>query len=252
MRFKIVGANAETGDDVNIMLEAPSQSEVEKLAHGQGILVSAITPVAPPPPPHPAHAAAAATAVASQAPIATAIASRAPAAASHASAAGSRPGAAATAAPGAAPAAPAHHSRQKNDDLSAITMIDDEPSGDPNAPKGERAHGMITVNANSPSETAHTGAGQIDHGKVIESAMEYHVILNQSLFLLESAVNRHLRDGWEPAGGLSVGVANNALQFFQAMIRRHGANGQKVEPAKADGHSAEASKTAPAKPNAPH
>jgi hypothetical protein len=236
---------------------------VEKLAHERGILVSAITPLPPGPPPHPAHATrapATAAAGASRAPAAAshapaAGASRAPAAASHAPAAGASHAPAAAAsragtavgATVAAPPAPAHHPRQKNEDTSAISLIEDEPSADPSAPKGERAHGMITVNANSPSETAHTGAGQIDHGKQVESPMEYHVILNQSLFLLESAVNKHLRDGWEPSGGLSVGVSNNALQFFQAMIRRKKGDGKPGEPAKGNGQPAE-----PSKPNAPH
>jgi len=73
------------------------------------------------------------------------------------------------------------------------------------------------------------------------------VILNQSLFLLESAVNKHLRDGWEPTGGLSVGMSNNALQFFQAMIRRKKVDGHKAEAAPAEAHAVE-----PPKADAPH
>ena len=48
MRFKVTGANAESGDDVDVMLEAPSQGDVEKLAHDKGIMVKNIleTPIA--------------------------------------------------------------------------------------------------------------------------------------------------------------------------------------------------------------
>ena len=53
-----------------------------------------------------------------------------------------------------------------------------------------------------------------------EAAMEYHLMMNQSLYLLETAVNRHIREGWEPQGGLTIGVSNNAMNYFQAMIRR--------------------------------
>ena len=45
MRFQIVGANAESGDDVSVLLEAPSRPDVEKIAHDKGILVSTITPL---------------------------------------------------------------------------------------------------------------------------------------------------------------------------------------------------------------
>jgi hypothetical protein len=226
MRFKIVGANSETGDDVDVMMEAGSLPEVEKLAHDKGILVSSIAPVGGPQPAHaPAHAPASghashvsapAHANASHAPAAHANASHAPAA--HASQApGAHPPA--SAAPASAPAA---HKPPKEKDFSSIDLVDDEPpaGSDPSAPRPERAHGLITVNANAPSEGAHTGSGSIDQGKHAETAMEYHVILNQSLFLLESAVNKHLRDGWEPAGGVAVGVANNAMQYFQSLIRK--------------------------------
>jgi hypothetical protein len=229
MRFKVMGANSETGDDVDVVLEAASQPEVEKLAHTKGILVSSIAavPVAAHAPAHATHAPAAhAPAHATHAP-ATASASHAPAA--HAPA--GNPGAShASQAPGAAP--PVAHTH-KEKDFSSISLVDDEPpaNGDPNAPHKERAHGLITVNANNPSDTAHTGAGTIDQGKHAETPMEYHVILNQSLFLLESAVNKHLRDGWEPAGGLAVGVSNNALQFFQSLTRKRKPGAPETPPA---------------------
>jgi hypothetical protein len=158
MKYQVVGANAESGDDVNVTLEALSRHEVEQMAHDRGILVSSITLLPPP-----------------------------------------------------------------AKDESAIGLVDDEP---PSAVGGnghaanERAHGVITVNANSPSDTAHSADGHIADQKRPETAMEYHVIMNQSLYLLETAVNKHLRDGWEPAGGLAVGVSNNAMQYFQAVCRK--------------------------------
>ena len=222
MRFKIMGANSETGDDVDVVLEAASQSEVENLAHQKGILVSSVAAV-----PVAAHAPAHAT----NAPAAHAPASATHAPAAHAPAA--KPGAShASQAPGAAPPV-AHPHKEK--DFSSISLVDDEPpaNGDPSAAHKERAHGLITVNANNPSDTAHTGTGTIEQGKAAETTMEYHVILNQSLFLLESAVNKHLRDGWEPAGGLAVGVSNNALQFFQSLIRKRKPGGTETAPAAA-------------------
>jgi hypothetical protein len=211
MRFKVMGANSETGDDVSVVLEAASQPEVEQMAHAKGILVSSIAavPVAAHPPAHPASA-----------PGPHAPAGHAPAAPGLHGPAGHAPAAHGSQIPGAPPPM-AHPVKEK--DFSSIALIDDEPAadaGDPNAPRHERAHGIITVNANNPSETARSGSGTIDQGKHAETPMEYHVILNQSLFLLEAAVNKHLREGWEPAGGLAVGVSNNALQFFQSLIRR--------------------------------
>ncbi|HEY2844549.1 MAG TPA: hypothetical protein VGJ09_12900 [Bryobacteraceae bacterium] len=157
MKYQVVGANAESGDDVNVTLDALSRHDVEKLAHEKGILVSSITLLPPP---------------------------------------------------------------AKNE--SAIGLVEDEPpaaNGNGAEPHG-RAAGVITVNANSPSDTAHSAEGRIAEMKHGETAMEYHVIMNQSLYLLETAVNKHLRDGWEPAGGLAVGVSNNAMQYFQAVCRR--------------------------------
>jgi hypothetical protein len=231
MRFKVVGANSQTGDDIDVVLEAASQPEVEKLAHQKGILVSSIAAIQIPAhaPAHATHAPAAhAPAHASHAPAA-----QVPAHASHAPAAhapAGHPGASHAPLPGT----PSHPPKEK--DMSSIALIDDEPpaaGGDPNAPHKERAHGLITVNANNPSDTAHTGSGGIDQAKHVETAAEYHVILNQSLFLLESAVNKHLRDGWEPAGGLSVAVINNAPQYFQSLLRRKKLGGAETPPAPA-------------------
>jgi hypothetical protein len=48
----------------------------------------------------------------------------------------------------------------------------------------------------------------------------YHVIQNPSLSLLESAVLKHLKEGWEPLGGIQVNNWNNQMQFYQSLIRR--------------------------------
>ena len=166
MQFKVLGANAESGDDVDVMLEAPSQTDVERIAHDRGIMVASITPLAPPPAPSPAH---------------------------------------------------------KKEDPAAIALIDDDPppaAANGHAPAAERPHGIITTNANTPRESAHSAAGQAHHEKSDDHVAHYHIIMNQSLYLLESAVNKHLKDGWEVQGGLSVGMSNNALQFFQAMVKK--------------------------------
>jgi hypothetical protein len=176
MQFKIVGANAESGDDVDVMLEAPSQPDVERLAHDRGILVASIT--------------------------------------SLGSADGHAP-----AAPGGAPQG------VKKAEPDAIALIDDPPAGGNGHAAGERPHGIITVNANTPGEKGHSSDGHAAPEKHNENTAQYHIIMNQSLYLLESAVNKHLKDGWEVQGGLSVGMSNNALQFFQAMSKRPKQNG---------------------------
>jgi hypothetical protein len=152
MRFEIVGADAQTGDDVDVFLDARDQSEVEQIAHKKGILVSAV--------------------------------------------------------------------KEAPDDGGSIALIADDPPPAGGNGATDAKHGMITVNASSPSDTAHTGEGRIQQAVHAEGAMEYHIMLNQSLYLLESAVNKYIKDGWEPQGGLTVGTSNNALQFFQALIRR--------------------------------
>jgi hypothetical protein len=245
MQFKILGANSETGDDVDLVLEAASHSEVEQLAHNKGILVSSIAPL-------PSTSQAVAVATATRTPVSSIPAGKSPPPTSSIPAGKISPTApsipagkmspaapsipAGKMSPGApaipagkappatgAPPEPPAHALHREKDFSSISLVDDDApaeGSDPAAPPHERAHGLITVNANAPSEAAHTGAGTIDQGKHAEAPMEYHIILNQSLFLLESAVNRHLHDGWEPQGGLSVGISNNAMQFFQAMIRK--------------------------------
>ena len=56
--------------------------------------------------------------------------------------------------------------------------------------------------------------------------MEYKVIeaMGEALNLQEE-VNRHIRDGWVPLGGIAVGYssASNLWWFYQAMIKEPGA-----------------------------
>ena len=176
MRFGVVGADKETGNDVEVVLTASTQAEAEELAHNRGILVAGIKPVAEP-------------------------------------------------------------------EGDSIALVDDDPNDEPgtvagvaladgsvagasksppakSAANNKSSHGLITVNASAPSDTAHTGAGAIPGMDHAATAMEYHILMNQSLYLLETAVNKQLRDGWEPAGGIGIGISNNAQVFYQAVARR--------------------------------
>ena len=200
MRFNIIGASAETGDDIDVMIDAADQATVERIAHDRGILVANIRtasenedrgvalvvddPPAPAPSPTNGH---------------------------HA--------------PANAPAHAPHHGHSHAPDPShAPTLAPVESSG----------HGKIITNAGSPSDSVHIGEGHIAEGVKAESAMEYHILLNQSLYLLETAVNKYLKDGWEPQGGICVGTSNNALSYFQAISRRKRPPGaQAVEPNRA-------------------
>jgi hypothetical protein len=151
MRFAVVGADKESGDDVEVTLMANTREEAEFLAVGRGILVASITPVEDP-----------------------------------------------------------------------LNRMPEAPSPEPlpEFTKPTSTHGKITLSAQSPADSAHTYDGQKNELKDLSVAMEYHLISNQALYLLETAVNKHIKDGWEPQGGLCVGISNNALQYFQAMVRR--------------------------------
>ncbi len=170
MRFGIVGADKDSGNDVEVVLTAASQADAELEACKRNILVSAIKPIA-------------------------------------------------------------------DDDADAIALVDDdETQPAPNAAASTRAGmsvaaaqalasgrssaGTITVNANSPSGSAHSGQGSAPGEARADAHMEYHILMNQSLYLLETAVNKQLRDGWEPQGGIMVAFTNNQTQFYQSVIRR--------------------------------
>jgi hypothetical protein len=156
MRFKITGANAESGDDVDVMLEAPTRPDVEKIAHDRGILVESITVL---------------------------------------------------------------ESTHKAKDTEAIALVDEpaHANGNGAAHTHAAAPAPAAAHAAAPAPSSNGHAHSEPH---TSTHMEYHVMMNQSLYLLESAVNRHLKEGWEPQGGVAIGASNNALQYFQALIRR--------------------------------
>ena len=178
MRFGVVGADKETGNDVEVVLTAATQAEAEELAHNRGILVAGIKAVAEP--------------------------------------------------EGDSIALVDDDPDDKPGTVAGVALADGSVSGatqsappkPATAASGKTAHGLITVNACAPSDTAHTGAGAIPGLDHHATAMEYHILMNQSLYLLETAVNKQLRDGWEPAGGIGIGMSNNAQVFYQAVTRR--------------------------------
>ena len=169
MRFGIVGADKESGNDVEVVLTASDQAAAEAEACKRNIMVSQIKTIA-------------------------------------------------------------------EDDADAIALVDDDHEVTPvpaNASRagmsvaaaqaqasGRSSHGTITVNANSPSGSAKTGEGMAPGEVKGDAPMEYHILMNQSLYLLETAVNKQLRDGWEPQGGLMVAFTNNQTQFYQAVSRK--------------------------------
>ncbi|MGN6369095.1 MAG: hypothetical protein ACTHN5_12610 [Phycisphaerae bacterium] len=174
MRFGVVGADKETGNDVEVVLTAATQAEAEELAHNRGILVSGIKLVAEP--------------------EGDAIA-----------------------------LVDDDDPDEKPGTVTGVALADGSVAGASRAPEAKSARssaGTITVNASAPSDTAHTGAGHIPTADHSATAMEYHILMNQSLYLLETAVNKQLRDGWEPAGGIGIGISNNAQVFYQAVTRR--------------------------------
>ncbi len=177
MRFGVVGADKETGNDVEVVLTASTQAEAEELAHNRGILVAGIKPVAEP--------------------------------------------------EGDSIALVDDDPNDQPGTVAGVALADGSVSGatqaatpKPAAASNKSTHGLITVNACAPSDTAHTGAGAIPGHEHAATAMEYHILMNQSLYLLETAVNKQLRDGWEPAGGIGIGMSNNAQVFYQAVTRR--------------------------------
>ena len=173
MRFGVVGADKDSGNDVEVIVTAKSREEAEQEACRRGILVSGIKPIA-------------------------------------------------------------------EDTADAIALVDDDEDTSPGGtainlgsavghastgarPGSRTSHGTITVNASNPSDTAHTGDGSKPIASLVDPTackLEYHILMNQSLYLLEAAVNKQLRDGWEPQGGLGIGMSNNAQVFYQSMVRR--------------------------------
>lgn len=74
--------------------------------------------------------------------------------------------------------------------------------------------------ANAPS-AASAGSGDApSRDAVVPASALYHVIQNPALYLLETAVNKHMKEGWDPLGGIQVSYATNQLLYYQAMVRR--------------------------------
>jgi len=102
--------------------------------------------------------------------------------------------------------------------LDAIPM-DEEPAAAPVAPAtpaGAPA-ALPPEAAGSPPEVAGETYGDPDHPT---THMEYKLMQNQALYLLEKSVNKMILAGWEPQGGLTIAISNNAPNYFQALIRR--------------------------------
>lgn len=80
----------------------------------------------------------------------------------------------------------------------------------------------------APTTAATTGPGGAPAGAgeapsrdaVVPASALYHVIQNPALYLLETAVNKHMKEGWEPLGGIQVSYATNQLLYYQALVRR--------------------------------
>jgi len=110
---------------------------------------------------------------------------------------------------------------QEEKDTSALSMDDDGPSEEGEA--GDTGGYWKEAAAKGEGGGGATIAMSLGQGATSDAKqpMEYHIVMNQAMYLLEKAVNKYLADGWEPAGGLTVGISNNATQFYQAIKRRN-------------------------------
>ena len=179
MKFHVVGADKESGNDIEIDVTGVDRAEAEAVATKRGVLVCAVEAIKDkdldPIPLDDIDLAGPAKA--------------APKDEKGGTRAGVDPALGTTAAVNAPAHAPAH------------------------APE---AAGHAPDTHAPPAAEAHAHAVDID---APVTHAQYHVIMNQSLYLLELAVNKHLKMGWEPQGGLTIGVWNNAMQYFQSMVR---------------------------------
>lgn len=182
MKFHVVGADKQTGSDVELDIDADSQREAENVATRQGLLVSLVE---------------ARKDAAPAAPVDDLLELAPPN--THTAAPPPQPKGIATAAPMMSTPAPA---------------AGNAPAEEP-APAGPAPAPAADTHVEAHPEPA--AAGPAPGGAVVD----YHVLLNQSLYLLEAAVRKHISMGWEPQGGLTVGVSNNAMQYFQAVVRRN-------------------------------
>jgi hypothetical protein len=91
------------------------------------------------------------------------------------------------------------------------------------APAAAPALSTTMVDANHEQDAAHAQRAAQLHAQQAgaPASGNYHVIQNPALYLLESAVNKHIKEGWEPLGGIQVNNWNNQMQFFQSLIRRN-------------------------------
>lgn len=189
MKFIVSGADRKTGRDASLAIAAASAEEAERIATKQGILVASVKP----------QAVQMATDVGTGSlPVwgddpgdAQTISSPGPAAPSRAPAraasAGAGPG---TARPQSAP----------EPTPSGIALQDASPP--------------------APPAGAEPGATPGGRDSAIPASARYHVIQNPALYLLEMAVNKHIKEGWEPLGGIQVSYASNQLLFYQALVRK--------------------------------
>lgn len=76
---------------------------------------------------------------------------------------------------------------------------------------------MLGANAEQDAIQAAAAAAQAGTST---ATGQYHVIQNPALYLLETAVTKHMKEGWEPLGGIQVSNWNNQIQFYQALVRR--------------------------------
>jgi len=103
-------------------------------------------------------------------------------------------------------------------------------SGKPPAssPASSPAAPTTMAGANNDQDAAaqaHHAAQLHAQQAAVPASANYHVIQNPALYLLETAVNKHIKEGWEPLGGIQVNNWNNQMQFFQSLIRRNPGHG---------------------------
>lgn len=169
MKFHVLAANKDTGEDVELDLLAADSKQAEQIAHDRGLMVSAIKIVDDPVNLDPIElepetASSTATAVAPP------------------------------------PTAGDTHAPRASGDTHA--------PGDTHVPNSHDTH----------TPQAHAD-GHHDATPHPSTHMEYKLMQNQALFLLEKSVNKMILEGWEPIGGLTIAIQNNAPNYFQALVR---------------------------------
>ena len=185
MRFTISGADKDSGDDVQVTLDAQSQAQAEQIACDRGILISGITAEAEVDPDLDADAGDSGEleGLPARGRLASLGAAVAPVAKPHAT----------------------------------LTFSGNSPAETPQVKDAQHDASAPAQDGHpEPAGTTGTSNGHAHTGAIIE----YHIMVNQAAYLLETAVNKYIKDGWEPLGGIAVGTSNNAMQYFQSMVRR--------------------------------